>query len=37
VLKEMSRDNSFLTWTDDCTGEEREGSDEMQKKDPLAI
>jgi hypothetical protein len=27
----------FLTWKDDYAGEELEGSDEMQKKDLLAI
>jgi hypothetical protein len=37
VLKEMSRDKFFLTWKDDCAGEELEGSHEMRKKDPLAI
>lgn len=33
----MSRDTFFLTWKDNHASEELDGSDEMQRKDPLAI
>ena len=37
ALKEMSRDTFFLIWKDIHASEELEGSDEMQRRDPLAI